>query len=207
MKVGQVKRGIVFSFDRIRKAFTFHKGITQLILINMLAMFFNEFGNPFYMIFLKENLKAPEYVLGLAMSALSVGAFIAGFPSGVFSDIKRRRQPFIVFGYIVALIAVGITAFSWHPWMIVVTFLLFGISNTITMNSVSAYFTGTAGQEKMMAYGAYTSLGWLCAIVSPIIAGFVAENYGLRTPFIINFAGLFFSTVLLTLFFREKQVN
>lgn len=204
MKVGEVKRGIVFSFDRIKKTFTLRKGITQLILINMLAMFFNEFGNPFYMIFLKENLKAPEYVIGLTTSALSIGALIAGFPGGVFSDMKRKRRPFIVFAYIVALTAVGITAFSWHPWMIVATFLLFGISNTITMNTVSAYFTDAAGQEKTIVYGVYTSLGWLCAIVSPIIAGFVAENYGLRVPFMINFAGLFVSTALLALFFKEK---
>jgi len=195
----------VLSVARIRNVFRIGKGIGFLIVSNMIAQFFYEFGNPFYTIFMKESLGSPEYVIGLAASVLPVGSIMGGLPGGILSDKTRRRKPFIVLSSAIATIAVAFTAFSSSPWMVIATFFLFGVSNVISINTVSAYFLDVAGSERTMVYGVYVMAGWLTATLSPPVAGFIAESYGLRTPFLISLGGLALATLILATLFKERR--
>lgn len=204
--VGSLRRNMpTLSLQRIRNVLRKARGVGPLITTNMVAQFFFEFGNPFYMILMKESLCCPEYLIGLTASALSVGSIIAGLPLGLVSDRTGRRKPFICVSLAVATVAVAFTAFSVTPWMVVATFFLFGVSNVVGINTVSAYLADMAGSEKNMAYGVYIMAGWLTASLSPPAAGFIAETYGLRMPFLVNLGGLTLATLILVVAFKEER--
>ena len=195
------------SLVEVKKAVTIDKGVTVLIFLVIFGQFFNEFGNPYYFIFLKSELKAPEYIIGITQSMLSVGAVIIALPGGYLSDILRKRKPFLMLGSLFATIGVGLTAFASDALMVTATYLLFGLSNTLFMTSLQAYFTDVAGKYKSIVFGVYQCAAWLAGISAPPIAGFIAEKYGLRAPFIVNFIGSLAGLLLLLMLFTEKTIK
>lgn len=176
-----------------------------LIFLAILGQFFNEFGNPYYFIFLESKFNAPDYILGITQSMISIGSIVIALPSGYLSDIMKKRKPYIVLGSLFATTGVGLTAFAVNSWMVVATYLFFGFSNTIGMISLQAYFTDVTGEYKSLVFGAYMTVSSFAGIPAPPIAGWVAENYGIRGPFIVNFIGRIVGLVLLATFFRERE--
>jgi MFS family permease len=174
--------------------------------VAVIGQFFNEFGNPYYFIFLQSNLKASGYVMGVTQSMLSAGSVIIALPAGYLLDVSRRRKPFLVLSSLLATVGVGSTAFAVSPLMVVATFFLFGLSNTLLMISLQAYFADVAGIRKSLVFGAYQAATWIAGIPAPPIAGFIAETYGLRGVFVINFVGgLIVSSILLILFTEKSK--
>lgn len=193
------------SLPELKKAITINRGVMVLIFLAIFGQFFNEFGNPYYFIFLESRLNAPDYILGITQSMISIGSIVIALPSGYLSDVMKKRKPYIVLGSLFAATGVGLTAFAVNSWMVVATYLLFGFSNTIGMISLQAYFADVAGGYKSLVFGAYMTVSWLAGIPAPPIAGWVAENYGIRSPFIVNFIGSLVGLVLLATFFRERE--
>lgn len=138
---------------------------------------------------------------------LSIGSRIIAFPGGYLSDVMKRRKPFIVSGGLLAVIGIGLTAFAINPWMVVTTYLFFGLSNTLHVIPLQAYFVDVAGEYKSLVFGTYMGASWLAGIPSPPIAGWIAENYGIRGPFIVNFTGSLAGLVLFATFFKERKTN
>jgi MFS family permease len=90
--------------------------------------------------------------------------------------------------------------------MVVASFFLFGLSNTLLLISLQAYFADVAGIRKSLVFGTYQAAAWFAGIPAPPIAGFIAETYGLRGVFVVNFVGgLIVSSMLLILFTEKKQ--
>jgi len=195
------------SLVEIKKALTIDKGVTVLILLVIFGQFFMEFGNPYYSIFLKSELNAQEHVIGLTESMLSMGGLIIALPGGYLSDILKKRKPFLALGSLFATTGIGLTAFAFNPLMVTATYFLFGLSNTLYMTSLQAYFTDVAGKYKPIVFGVYQTAAWLAGVPAPPIAGFVAERYGLRGPFIINLVGSLASLLLLLMLFAEKPTK
>jgi len=198
---------LVPSLPEVKRAIMIDRSVTVLVFLAILGQFFNEFGNPYYMIFLKEHMSAPDYVLGLMQSMISIGSLIIAFPGGYLSDVMKRRKPFIVSGGLLAGIGIGLTAFATNPWMVVTTYLFFGLSNNLYVIPLQAYFADIAGDYRSLVFGTYWATSWLAGIPSPPIAGWIAENYGIRGPFILNFAGSLAGLVLLTAFFKERKTD
>jgi len=195
------------SLVEVKKAVTIDKGVTVLIFLVILGQFFNEFGNPYYSIFLKSELNAQEYIIGLTESMLSVGGLMIALPGGYLSDILKKRKPFLALGSLFATAGVGLTAFAFNPLMVTATYFLFGLSNTLYMTSLQAYFTDVVGKDKSMVFGVYQTMAWLVGIPAPPIAGFIAERYGLRGPFMVNLVGSLAGLLLLLTLFAEKPIK
>ena len=201
------KRAIV-SLTEVKGAIRIEKGVTILVLLAIIGQFFNEFGNPYYFVFLERELKAPEYLVGITQSMLSIGSVVIALPGGYLSDIFRRRKPFLVLGSFLATIGVGLTAFAVNSLMVVATYLFFGLSNALFMTSLQAYFTDVAGKRKSLVFGVYQAATWFAGIPAPPIAGSISEVYGLRGPFTVNFIGrLIVSSLLLILFTEKRRSN
>jgi MFS family permease len=198
----------VSSLTDVKEAISIDRSITVLILLAIIGQFFMEFGNPYYSIFLESNLKAPEYVIGIAESMLSIGSLMIALPGGYLSDVFRRRKPFLVIGSFLAAIGVGLTAFAVNSLMVVATYFFFGLSNELFATSLQAYFADIAGRRKSLIFGVYQAATWFAGMPAPLIAGWIAETYGLRAPFIVNFFGsLIVSSLLLSLFIEKKRLN
>jgi DHA1 family multidrug resistance protein-like MFS transporter len=195
------------SLMEVKKGVTIERGVMVLIFLVILSQFFMEFGNPYYSIFLKSELKAPEYIIGITESMLSVGALVIALPGGYLSDILHKRKPFLILGSLFATTGVGLTAFATNALMVTATYFLFGLSNTLFMTSLQAYFADVAGKYKSIVFGVYQSVAWLAGIPAPLIAGSIAENYGLRAPFMVNFIGSLTGLLLLSTLFAEKTTK
>jgi len=195
----------ISSLTEVKEAISIDKSITLLILLAIVGQFFNEFGNPYYFIFLEGELKASEYIIGITQSMLSIGSVIIALPGGYLSDVFRRRKPFLVLGSFLATIGVGLTAFAVNPLMVVATYFFFGLSNELFAISLQAYLTDVAEKRKFLVFGVYQAATWFAGIPGPPIAGVTAEIYGLRGPFTVNFIGSFFVSSLLLILFAEKK--
>jgi DHA1 family multidrug resistance protein-like MFS transporter len=195
------------SLMEVKKGVTIERGVMVLIFLVILSQFFMEFGNPYYSIFLKSELKAPEYIIGITESMLSVGALVIALPGGYLSDILHKRKPFLILGSLFATTGVGLTAFATNALMVTATYFLFGLSNTLFMTSLQAYFADVAGKYKSIVFGVYQSVAWLAGIPAPLIAGSIAQNYGLRAPFMVNFIGSLTGLLLLSTLFAEKTTK
>jgi MFS family permease len=175
-----------------------------LIALAFCGQFFSEFGNPYRFIFMKEVLQAPDYLLPLPQTALTVGSLIAGIPSGYLSDVAKKRKLFIVLGSLIATIGVAFNAFAFTPFMLIVTFFLFGLSNVISWTCLQAYFSDIGGSQSSLIVGTYLASLWIGGIFSPPLSGYVAETSGLRTSFFIELIGGIIITCLLAILFKEK---
>ena len=202
----KIKEKYMFSLRRIIEVTSINRNITILIVMSFLGQFFMEFGNPYYMVFMKDVLSAPDTMLGLAASAIAVGSLIAGIPSGFASDVMRQRKPFILMNIFIAAIAVTLTAMAFNPVFIVITYLLFGISNVIGITATQAYIADVVSSSmRGNAFSAILTASWLGGMFSPPIAGALAETYGLRTPFVINAAGVFLQGFIVWALFIEGR--
>jgi MFS family permease len=166
----------VASLTEVREAMSIDKGIVVLIVVAVVGQFFNEFGNPYYFIFLESNLKASGFVMGLTQSMLSVGSVVVALPAGHLLDISRRRKPFFVLSSLLATVGVGLTAFAVSSLMVVASYFLFGLSNTLLMISLQTYFAEIAGIRKSLVFGAYQAATWVAGIPAPADSWFHSRN-------------------------------
>jgi len=205
MEKGEITSKRVFpSRNEIKNAFATEKSIMVLVLLAFCGQFFSEFGNPYRFIFMQEVLLAPDYLLPLPQTAITISSLLVGIPSGYLSDKARKRKLFIVLGSLIATAGVGFNAFAVSPLMLIVTFFLFGLSNIISWTCLQAYFSDVGGTQGPLIVGAYLASLWIGGIFSPPISGYVAENFGLRTSFLIELLGGVIITCLLAVLFKEK---
>ena len=80
------------SWKELKEALTFEKSVTFLLFIACWGQFFAEFGNPYYLIFMQENLVAPEYLLPMTQVTMSTSSLIAGLSIGHLSSLMKRRN-------------------------------------------------------------------------------------------------------------------
>jgi len=202
---GEVKTKRAFpSWSEVKEAITLEKSVMLLIALAFVGQFFSEFGNPYRFIFMKEELHTPDYLLPLPQTAISLSSLIVGLPTGHLSDVFKRRKPFIVLGFVLSTAGVAFNAFATSPYMLVVTFFLFGLSNVISWTCLQAYISDVGGPRSPLIIGTYLAFLWIGGIFSPPLSGWVAENSGLRTSFLIELSGGIAITILLAIFFKEK---
>jgi DHA1 family multidrug resistance protein-like MFS transporter len=195
----------IFSWSKIKEVASIDRNIKILVLMSFFGQFFMEFGNPYYMIFMKNILGAPDTMIGIAASALSLGSIIAGIPSGFVSDFIRRRKPLILLSVFVSVIAVVLTAIAFNPTFVVITYFLFGISNVVGLTATQAYVSDTLPESmRGLAFSVIVTFTWLGGTFSPPIAGAIAQSYGLRVPFGINAIGVLLEGAILWIFLTES---
>lgn len=195
---------VVPAWYEIKEVFTVERGVAVLIVIAFWAQFFAEFGNPYRFVYMKEELGAPDYLLPLPLVAVSISSLLAGLPSGYFLDVTKRRKPLLVLGSLMAVMGVGINAFATSPFMLIATFFLFGLANVVSYTALQAYFSDVGGPKSSLILGTYLAVLWIGGMFSPPLSGWIAERYGLRTIFVIEFFAGVAITAFLAIIFKEK---
>ncbi|MEM2842729.1 MAG: MFS transporter [Candidatus Bathyarchaeia archaeon] len=204
LNLGESKVKLRFSLKEAKKALSLNSGVTILIFISLWDQFFLEIGNPFYMIFLNEEFKAPSYILGLCFTLMSLSTLVFSMISGVASDLIKKRKPSIIFSALVMALSVGLVAFAFNPWMFVASYFLAGVSTAISNTAIPSYFADVLKDKASTIFGFRFAAMYFTGCFSPLISGWVIQNFqSLRLPFIINFAGLIIEIPLLIAFFKE----
>ena len=199
-----INSSLKLSFKEVKNLLNLKSGISTLIFISLLDQFFLEIGNPFYMIFLNEEFKAPSYILGLCFAVMSLGTFIFSIVGGVSSDIIKKRKPSIVFGALLMTLSVGLVAFAFNPWMFVASYFIAGVSTAISNVVIPAYFTDVLKENASTIFGFRLATMYFAGTLAPLISGWIIQVFhSLRLPFIINFIGLIIEIFLLLIIFKE----
>jgi MFS family permease len=137
--------------------------------------------------------------MGFVASAVGFGGFIGCFALAGLSDYIGRR-PTALFGFVCA--AVLLSAFSRvgaNPWLLFI--LLFGVA--LFAMGLLSLFSGPVATEAAPLGLIASTIGFVSGVgetfgggVAPVIAGFVAQNYGIARTLDFAFYSLLFGAVV-----------
>ena len=176
----------------------------SLIFIG-LALFTWGIGEGMYFYFVPiylEQLGASPVGIGTIFSFFGVMMLLAHAPSGYLSDHMGRR-PLLIINWVVGLFAMIIMSLAPSLWLFVTGYLIYGLTASVT-SPLFSYVTAARGKmsagRAMTLTSAMFSLGM---IFGPTTGGWIGEQYGLRTIFMVAVGT--FSISLIFLFFLRPQ--
>lgn len=190
------------------------KGLNKNVVVLSVTSFFTDISSemlyPIIPVFLTSVLGAPMSVVGLIEGIAESAASILKAFSGWFSDLFRKRQPFITLGYFLS--AMGkLAIFFAQTWPIVLVARFidrFGKGvRTSPRDAMLADSVDSAYRGK--AFGFHRGLDTLGACLGPLLAilflSVLKEN--LRSIFLIAFVPAIISVIVLILFLKERPVQ
>lgn len=157
----------------------------------------------------------PIYLdIGFSLSKQEIGNILGAFgffmaithiPSGYLSD-RFGRRPLLIGGWLLGLVStllMGLTN-SLPIYLIGV----FGYALTAFVASpLSSYVTAARGAWNISATLALTSATFNIGMaLGPLMGGWIAENYGMRTSYLLGAATFFVSTVFLS-FVKSQPID
>src|SRR3984957_20285453 len=137
------------------------------------------------------TLGASAFLVGLDSFAMSAPIWLLTLPGGVLADHADRRR--VIAGFqsvqmlcpivIVALLLAGIA----HPWEIIATSLVVGITDALSMPSFSSIVPSIVTHEQIPAGLALNSTQFnVSRIVGPAIAGVLMASGGAIGCFVVS---------------------
>jgi MFS family permease len=139
----------------------------------------------FLPLYLVNELNATSVLVGIAMTAIQVGAIISGPVAGAWSD-KIGRQPVVSMGMIgTSILILAMTlmtgAYAFIAMSAVLGFVMFAIRPVIhgwTLDLAPAHMAGSAIS---LLFGTQSAM----TMAVPIVGGLVADQWGLNAVFYI----------------------
>ncbi|WP_280471816.1 MFS transporter [Nocardia cyriacigeorgica] len=140
------------------------------------------------------------------VAAFGITKAIANYFAGTFSD-RYGRKPVLLIGWLFALPVplMLIAAPNWG-WVIAANVLL-GINQGLTWSTTVVMKIDLVGPARRgLAMGLNEAAGYGAVAVSSLLAGYLAEHYGLRpAPFLLGLAYVALALLLSALFVHETR--
>jgi len=186
------------------------KGITKNVKILSIASLFTDISSemlyPIIPIFLTSVLGASMSVLGLVEGVAESAASILKAFSGWFSDVSRKRRPFVIGGY--SLSSLGkllfFIAYSWP--VVLLARLVDRIGKGIRTSPRDAMLADSCEAQYMgKAFGFHRAMDTVGACVGPLFALWllVVLKENLRMVFLIAFIPAAIAVAMLVYFLKE----
>ncbi|NEW41398.1 MFS transporter [Nocardia cyriacigeorgica] len=201
MRVGIASRGPVLGFRENAAQFTLLVAVNALVggmvgqqqtVLPLLAE--SEFG-----------LTGYTYIFTY-VAAFGITKAIANYFAGTFSD-RYGRKPVLLIGWLFALPVplMLIAAPNWG-WVIAANILL-GINQGLTWSTTVVMTIDLVGPARRgLAMGLNEAAGYGAVAVSSLVAGYLAEHYGLRpAPFLLGLAYVALALLLSGIFIHETR--
>nr|WP_157198901.1 MFS transporter [Methanothermococcus okinawensis] len=151
-----------------------------------------------------KQLGASNFEVGLIFGSFAIARTIAQIPIGSLSD-KYGKKIFIVIGTFFCSIFTVMYAFVSSVIGLVVVRTFNGVFSSFITPVAGAYVATVAPREKLGEYmGIFSSAITLGFAMGPLIGGFLAAWYGIRTPF--YFCGALAFIAFLVSYFKLKNV-
>jgi predicted MFS family arabinose efflux permease len=136
--------------------------------------------------------------MGFVASAVGFGGFIGCFALAGLSDYIGRR-PTALFGFVCAAVLLSVfSRVGANPWLLFI--LLFGVA--LFAMGLLSLFSGPVATEAAPLGLIASTIGFVSGVgetfgggVAPVIAGFVAQNYGIARTLDFAFYSLLFGAV------------
>jgi len=145
-------------------------------------------------------------MVGGILSAYAVPQILLRIPIGIWSDRLGRRKPLVAGGIIFTSFGALGLGLSSIPWLLFLSRMVTGIGAAAWLVFplyFSAYYTENDGGK---AFGLINFVQSVALIVATAGGGFVAEEFGLRKPFLIAaLLGIF--ALFALMFTRESPIH
>jgi MFS family permease len=153
----------------------------------------------------------PLYIESLGASPFEIGLLIGGYgllrialtlPSGIVADRASRRKLIIGTTFISVPSVLGY-GFAQEWWHLIPPYFLMAMSN-FGLPALSSYIADAAGVNRARAFTLIYVVGPSAALIlSPVIGGWLGDQFSLRVPFFLSAACYLAATVVFA-FIRER---
>lgn len=141
--------------------------------------------------------------MGFLASAPFVGAVLGNLLSGLISDqiLDKRRKPMMMLGFIGIIFTLYALVYAPNnPFYLGAMLLVNGIFMGLSYPAFGVYAMALANKETFpLCYGVINTGGQLGTVITPILVGFLLDNYSWDSVFMyLSFTGLLSVAILAT---------
>ncbi len=145
----------------------------------------------FLPVFLKDQIGLTDAEISLGTTGYGLMAFLGSFLIGRLSDQHGRRY-FLQFGLVFSGIIIGMHAFIWDFWSLVILRALAGLGVAFYIPTLIALARELG--FKMARFTSFGSLGWLCGVLaSGILAELFSRQFVFYLASLLYFIGFILS--------------
>jgi MFS family permease len=166
---------------------TLPAAIYALGLTSLLNDAASEMIYPLLPVFLSATLGASAVTLGIIEGAAESTASLLKLASGILSDRRRSRKPFVVVGYAIASIARPLVGFARSAGAVLAVRIVDRIGKGVRTSPRDALIADLAPKEMLgRAFGVHEAMDNAGAVVGPLLAfALLAAGVGLRSVFLL----------------------
>lgn len=151
-----------------------------------------------------ESLGGKYTFIGIVLSSYGIMQLLCRLPIGIFSDVKKVRKPFIIFGMLISMLSCVIFLLTDSLGWILAARALAGISAATWVAFTVLYPRYFADHEVHQAMGSISFIVVLAQFLGMSFSGSIVSEWGWKAPFWI--AGSFsILGVFLSLFIFEPK--
>ncbi|MBI5124033.1 MAG: MFS transporter [Candidatus Omnitrophica bacterium] len=188
------------------------RGLNKNIIVLSVTSFFTDISSemlyPIIPIFLTSVIGVPMSILGLIEGIAESAASLLKALSGWYSDLFRKRQPFITIGYFLSALGKLFLFFAYTWPVVLVARFIDRFGKGVRTSPRDALLADSVAVEyRGKAFGFHRAFDTLGACLGPLFALWllVALKGNLRTIFLIAFIPAILSVITLILFLKEKK--
>ncbi|OGW94530.1 MAG: hypothetical protein A3I73_06280 [Omnitrophica bacterium RIFCSPLOWO2_02_FULL_45_16] len=189
------------------------KGLNKNIIVLSVTSFFTDISSemlyPIIPIFLTSVLGAPMSILGLIEGVAESTASVLKAFSGRFSDLIRKRQPFITLGYFLSAMGKLMLFFAYAWPAVLLARFIDRFGKGVRASPRDAMLADSADiKYRGKAFGFHRAMDTLGACLGPLLAVYflMVLKGNLRHVFLIAFIPAILSVATLVLFLKEKPL-
>ena len=161
------------------------------------GMFFN-----FVPIYLDRQFALSKYEIGLVLGGFGLFMAITHIPAGRLADSIGRR-PLLLAAWLLGLITTVIMGFALALPLFLVGLFGYGLTAFVSA-PLSSYVTAARGRLPVSTVLSLTTATFAMGMVlGPVTGGWIGDNYGMRTSFLVAAVVFVFSNIFLA--FIERQ--
>lgn len=140
------------------------------------------------------------------VAAFGITKAIANYFAGTFSD-RYGRKPVLLVGWLFALPVPLMLIFATSWWWVVAANVLLGINQGLTWSTTVVMKIDLVGPARRgLAMGLNEAAGYGAVAATSLLAGYLAEHYGLRpAPFLLGLAYTALALLLSGVFVKETR--
>lgn len=189
------------------------KGLNKNIIVLSVTSFFTDISSemlyPIIPIFLTSVLGVPMSILGLIEGVAESTASILKALSGWFSDLLKKRQPFITLGYFLSAMGKLMLFFAYAWPAVLLARFIDRFGKGVRASPRDAMLADSADiKYRGRAFGFHRAMDTLGACMGPLLAVYflILLKGNLRHVFLIAFIPAMLSVATLVLFLKEKPL-
>jgi multidrug resistance protein len=144
-------------------------------------------------------------LVSLAISAYAFGRFLADIPTGILAD-KYGRRPIMIIGTLLLTVMAFLNAWAGSFAEFLLYRLIQGIGSAMWMTSRSTLLADILKpEERGRVMGYFQTFMLLGSSAGPVVGGYVASLYGIKSTFYFYALTGFISLIITYLLIKEPE--